>query len=258
MTDHWFEARDSSSYATRSHPLRVASKRDYASPHHLYAGTYYDVAFTALRGGSVLELGCANGRIGELIRANAPSVKELHGVDYDADLLAAAPGDLYSSLQQVDLESDLPRPAEPFTDILALDVLEHLRDPRGTLQRLAPLLKPGGRLVIGVPNFLQLRNRLRILAGRWSYQETGGLYDEGHLRWYSKANLHQLVPPSHFDIVNVGGYGWFPRGSRLANRPVADMVMRAYLRRVAAPVLALRPQLLARSLVIVCERRDLE
>jgi SAM-dependent methyltransferase len=235
--------------------VKLTSERDYASPHQFYAGTYYDVAFRSLHGGNVLELGCANGRIGALIRVHAPHVKNLHGVDFDANLLASVQREQYASVQQVDLDTELPQATAPFTDILALDVLEHLRDPARTLQRLAPLLMSGGRLVIGVPNFLQFRNRVRILAGRWSYEQSGGLYDEGHIRWYGKSNLHQLVPLSHFEIVEVGGYGWFPRGARLGNHPLLQLLMRGYLQRVARPILAIRPQLLARSLVIVCEKR---
>lgn len=233
------------------------SGRDYSSPQALYAGTYYDAALSALQGDRVLELGCANGRIGELIRRHAPHVKELHGVDYDAHLLSAAPADLYTSLQQVDLDQAAPHSDEAFTDVLALDVLEHLKAPHEVVGRLVDLLAPRGRLVIGIPNFLHIRNRLRLLAGRWAYEETGGLYDEGHLRWYGWPNLDQLIPRELYDLVEVQGFGWFPRGERLANRPVADWAVRTYLRSVSRTTISLRPRLLARHLVIVCQKREI-
>ena len=41
--------------------------------------------------------------------------------------------------------------------ILCLDVLEHLVDPWSVVRRLSPLLAPGGRLIVSVPNI-----RMRI------------------------------------------------------------------------------------------------
>jgi len=42
----------------------------------------------------------------------------------------------------------------PIADLIILfQVLEHLEDPLKTLKQLNPLLKPAGKLIIGVPNF---------------------------------------------------------------------------------------------------------
>jgi SAM-dependent methyltransferase len=50
-----------------------------------------------------------------------------------------------------DLTQPIPDIDEPFHAVLALDVIEHIDDDRGTLERLGRLVRPGGAVVVSVP-----------------------------------------------------------------------------------------------------------
>lgn len=75
-----------------------------------------------------------------------------------------------------------------FAAISYLDVLEHLFSPAATLAHAAPLLAPGGVFIVCVPNIGSLLGRLTLLLGRWPL-DAHGLFDHGHLRWFTRGNL---------------------------------------------------------------------
>jgi hypothetical protein len=123
----------------------------------------------------------------------------------------------------VEAKSVVERAAEfgPFGNILLGDVLEHLVDPRPTMQRLTRLLVVGGSVIISVPNVAYLGMRLRLLLGRFEYSSTG-LLDMTHLRFFTVRSIVDLVraagltpslitatPP----ILGTGRAKYFPVGS---------------------------------------------
>jgi 2-polyprenyl-3-methyl-5-hydroxy-6-metoxy-1,4-benzoquinol methylase len=77
--------------------------------------------------------------------------------------------------------------------ILCLDVLEHLVDPWRVVRRLSPLLAPGGRLIVSVPN---IRNwkfiRGLLFRGDFHYRDSG-LLDRTHLRFFVRDTARDLA-----------------------------------------------------------------
>src|SRR6266542_1633629 len=64
------------------------------------------------------------------------------------------------------------------------DVVEHLRNPREFLERSAKLLKPGGKMLMSLPNVANIWVRLNLLLGRFNYSRVG-ILDETHLRFFT-------------------------------------------------------------------------
>jgi SAM-dependent methyltransferase len=82
------------------------------------------------------------------------------------------------------------------------DVLEHLRNPRAVLEKLSGLLKPGGQILISVPNVANIWVRLNLLFGRFDYSRVG-ILDETHLRFFTLKTAKQLAVDSGLDVIST-------------------------------------------------------
>ena len=101
------------------------------------------VSTRGIRGPRVLDFGCHDG---SLLRALEPLGHDVYGYEPHP-----APGLQHPNILTGSLDNLLAQ-LEPVDDIVFSQVLEHLLEPMDTLQRLRPLLKPGGRFHIRVPN----------------------------------------------------------------------------------------------------------
>ena len=105
-------------------------------------------------GGRILDVGCGRG---VLLAELADEGFEVHGVERSA---AAALG--ADPRAQIRIASDLVAaayPADFFDAIFVWHVLEHLREPVAALREMQRILRPGGKLVVAVPNFSSLQAR---------------------------------------------------------------------------------------------------
>lgn len=94
--------------------------------------------------------------------------------------------------------------------VLFSDVLEHLDRPATALELAREFLRPGGSVVISVPNVAFWKVRLGLLRGRWEYQDEG-ILDRTHLRFYTFRTCRELVEDAGYAIQRVVGLpGWVP------------------------------------------------
>jgi SAM-dependent methyltransferase len=91
---------------------------------------------------------------------------------------------------------------ETFDVIVAGDILEHLPRPEVLLGSLKPLLKPGGVLLLSLPNVANVTVRLGLLLGRFTYAPRG-ILDRTHLRFYTRATGRALLEDNGFRIASV-------------------------------------------------------
>lgn len=178
----------------------------------------FDVfAIVPQQAGNLLDVGGGVGATSSELK-NAGRVDRITLLDQVAD--ACAP--------QVDhaFAGDLEDPAliqtaiaqcGPFDTILCLDVLEHLRDPWRAVELLGAGLKPGGSLVISVPNLNHLSVIVPlVLRGRFDLVDAG-IKDRTHLRWFTRHSTIGLATGSGLKLERVQG-NIYSRKYRLANR----------------------------------------
>jgi SAM-dependent methyltransferase len=165
----------------------------------------------------VLELGCANGRLGAQFKSVMPRAV-WHGVDRSAAAVAQASQHLDLAIL-MDLETDsLSRLEGGYDTVVIGDLLEHLREPGRLLDALYDLTAPDARIVACVPNMSHLSVVERLLAGDASY-DPNGLLDETHVRFFSPASLFKCL----LDC------GWLPGLVDRYDVPAADSAFAAKL-----------------------------
>ena len=165
------------------------------------ADTSQALAILAAPPGSlVLDVGAADGSV-----AHRLVERDCRVIAIESDSAAASVAERHCERVVVgDVESlDLADAVDglEFDVVLLLDVLEHLRDPLMTLKAAAGRVKPGGRVIISVPNVTHSALRLQLLAGRFQYTELG-LLDRTHLHMFDRPALEQLVAEAGLTVLD--------------------------------------------------------
>ena len=83
-------------------------------------------------------------------------------------------------------------PGEPFDAVVAVGLLEQLKDPLAVLKRLRACLRDEGRLVAVVPNIAHGSLRLALLAGHFPLSEAGW-GAAAPVRFFTRASLERLL-----------------------------------------------------------------
>ena len=165
-----------------------------------YNSHYWILKFlsAAPRPSRILDIGAADGYLGAILKEQG---HYLAGVESDPALAQKARPH-YDEFHTVDVEGlDIPS-AGQFDFILLADVLEHLRDPGALLRRALSGLRPGGEIIISLPNIAHLYVRLSLLLGRFEYRDRG-ILDRSHLRFFTLASMTRMVREADCRVIEL-------------------------------------------------------
>jgi 2-polyprenyl-3-methyl-5-hydroxy-6-metoxy-1,4-benzoquinol methylase len=87
-----------------------------------------------------------------------------------------------------------------FDKVLLLDVIEHIPDSEGIVRACRDLLRPGGQVVISVPNVANISVRIMLLFGRFDYMARG-IMDRTHYRFFTRKSIRSAIEEQGFTIV---------------------------------------------------------
>ena len=82
---------------------------------------------------------------------------------------------------------------EKFDWIIGGDIVEHLDEPWSFLSELRRVAKPGGHLLLSIPNIAHAALIADLLRGRFDYVYMG-LTCVGHLRFFTRRTIEDTPP----------------------------------------------------------------
>ncbi|MBI2251647.1 MAG: class I SAM-dependent methyltransferase [Armatimonadetes bacterium] len=148
----------------------------------------------------VLDIGCGGGILGKTLKERG--VKEIIGIEFNEQAVEHAKNFL-DKVYQADLEEFEPPFKERYFDcIICSDILEHLKDPWNFLKKYSKFLKLNGYLLTSIPNIRYYFTIYSLLKGNWDYTSRG-IFDYGHLRFFTLKSIKKLLKEANFKIVRL-------------------------------------------------------
>lgn len=136
------------------------------------------------------EIGCGTGFILEGLAARRPGLR-LTGTEIYPEAIVFAGGRVPGARFVAADARSLPFGAD-FDAVGAFDVLEHIPEDKAALAEMRRVLRPGGGLLLTVPQH----------PGLWSQADTAA----GHVRRYTRRELRRMVEAAGFDMVAMTGF----------------------------------------------------
>lgn len=158
----------------------------------------------------VLDLGCGNGSLCSALQAGG---WQAVGVEPDEAGVAIArashPSVRFHAFGVHSDPAGLLALEAPFDAVVSTEVVEHLFAPRQLPAYAAAVLEPGGLLIISTPYHGYLKNLALSLFDKWDHHHTA-LWEGGHIKFWSRATLTELLAANGFDVVAFHGVGRLP------------------------------------------------
>jgi ubiquinone/menaquinone biosynthesis C-methylase UbiE len=117
-----------------------------------------------------------------------------------------------------DLDGRLPYDDQAFGYVVCIEGLEHIENPANAIREFSRVLKPGGTLVVSVPNIMNIEERLKwLFAGYTSHfkplspearsaiaREYGGMEEVAlHVNPIGYSEVRYLLEKSGFELESV-------------------------------------------------------
>lgn len=171
----------------------------------------------------VLDFGAGQGHFTRLLR-EARGFTNVVGAD-----LMARPPDLPREIEwlQGDLNQELEGPAGRYELLTAIEVIEHLENPRAVVRAWHRLLAPGGMLVFSTPNNESVRALLHLLL-RGHYVDFGDSSYPAHITALLHKDLERILGEEGFEDAAFfyTNHGLVPKLTRLTWQSVSAGLLR--------------------------------
>lgn len=139
----------------------------------------------------VLDIGCATGRIAELLKKEKNCF--VVGIEVNKEMAEIAKKRCNKVIiENAETVKKIDFPKGYFDIIIFADVLEHCSNPGEILTNLRGYLSDEGYILISVPNVANWEIRLKLLMGKFDYKG-GTILDTGHLKFFTLSSITRLI-----------------------------------------------------------------
>lgn len=158
----------------------------------------------------ILDIGSGNGKLCSEIHNEG---YEVIGMEYDKRGVEIAqtnyPEIPFYSFGVQDSPSNLLKYEAMFDAVVSTEVIEHLFSPHLLPLYAKNVLIKGGFLIITTPYHGYIKNLFLSILNKWDSHHTPLLHG-GHIKFWSKKTLSELLQEGGFSIIGFSGVGRIP------------------------------------------------
>lgn len=157
----------------------------------------------------ILDLGCGNGHLVNYLLTQGYNA---YGTDASEDGIAIAKAGNENRFFLQDLSTGkLPEPLQKlkFDTVISTEVIEHLYDPEGFIIFCKQVLNNKGEIIISTPYHGYLKNLVLSIFNNWD-KHFSPTWHGGHIKFWSRKTLSQLLINAGFKIISFKGCGRVP------------------------------------------------
>jgi SAM-dependent methyltransferase len=188
---------------------------------------------------TVIDVGCGTGGPARFLNGTFHRYVGCDGVRYDG-----FPSEPWAAFVQADLDRP-PYPVEDATAdlVLAVEVIEHLENPRAFMRELVRMAKPGGRVVVTTPNQLNLSSKtMLVMCNQFhAFREAPGMYPT-HITALLEEDLRRIANECGLAEIEIRytDHGRIPFTTRhwpraFRGRAFSDNILVTGVRKSASP-----------------------
>jgi len=197
MAADWWDPKGSSAMLHKLNPARLGYIRAQIDRHW----SADETARRPLAGKRAADVGCGAGLLTEpLCRLGA----EATGIDAAPETIAAAR--LHAEGQGLEIDyrvGGVEMLAGPYDLVASLEVIEHVRDPRGFVAGLAAALADDGLLILSTPNRTAMSRLMMITLAEGLGRIPRGTHD--WRKFLTPEQLCALLKDAGLEVVDVTG-----------------------------------------------------
>lgn len=193
----------------------MAEYKDYGYTNNEPGHTFFYLQHTLLSilnktsNGCILDLGCGNGHLVDYLINKGYNV---YGTDASENGIAIAKKQYSDRFFVQDLSTGkLPTELQniQFDTIISTEVIEHLYNPEGFIDFCKDILQPNGEIIISTPYHGYWKNLALAIFDKWDSHH-GPTWHGGHIKFWSRKTLSQLLIDKGFSIIAFKGCGRIP------------------------------------------------
>lgn len=180
-----------------------------------------------LRGGSILEMGAAEGLMSELLAGTGKALTIVEGSHAFCESLARR----FPAAHVAHSLFEAFAPQCKYDNIVLGHVLEHVDDPVAIVRKAAGWLAPAGRVLAAVPNSQSLHRQAAVLMGLLASASSLNEVDlhHGHRRVFDPPSFRQCFLDAGLAIEVSGGYWLKPLSNAQIESTWSAQMLEAFM-----------------------------